>query len=185
VLYATRDEQYYQGRSFTLQQYEMDTTAQPTGWLSGEIDVVGGDGIDYTGGRKGGLLSVSSTLDLAPGRHLKIDVVDDYERLNVSGRPLFTANVYDLRVAWYFTAHLFVDAIGQGQAVRNDTTLYPPGTPRRSGTLATQWLIGYQVNPWTVFYAGSSEGYEETPDSQLLPQQRTSYLKASYYFQPG
>ena len=184
VLYATRDEQYYQGRSFTLQQYEMDTTAQPTGWLNGEIDVVGGDGIDYTGGRKGGLLSVATTLDLAPGSHLKIDVVDDYERLNVSGQPVFTANVYDLRVAWYFTAHLFVDAIGQGQDVRNDTALYPPGTPRRTGSLATQWLIGYQVNPWTVFYAGSSEGYQETPDSQLLPQQRTFYLKASYYFQP-
>ena len=54
------------------------------------------------------------------------------------------ANVYDLRFAWYFTSRLFADVIGQGQAVRNDTTLYPAGTVPRTGTFATQWLIGYQ-----------------------------------------
>jgi hypothetical protein len=185
ILYATRDEQYYRGKSFVLDQYEMDATAQPNGWLNAEVDVVGGDGIDYTGARKGGLLSVSTTLDVAPGRHLKIDLVDDYERLDLSGRRLFTANVYDLRVAWYFTPRLFMDAIGQGQNVTSSTALYAPGTPRHTGTLATQWLVGYQVNPWTVFYAGSSEGYQETADGQLLPQQRTFYVKASYYFQPS
>jgi hypothetical protein len=184
ILYATRDEQYYQGKTFTLDQYEMDTTTQPMRWLNGEVDVVGGDGVDYVGVRKVGLLSVTTTIYFEPGRHLKIDLVDDYERLDLSGSRLFTANVYDLRVAWYFTAHLFADAIGQGQAVRNNTVLFPPGTPPRSGTLATQWLIGYQVNPWTVFYAGSSEGYQEAADSQLIPQQRTFFLKASYYFQP-
>ncbi len=103
---------------------------------------------------------------------------------NFHGSRLFTANVYDLRVAWYFTPHLFADVIGQGLDARYNATMYPLGAPRRSGTLATQWLIGYQVNPWTVFYAGSSEGYQETPGGQLLPQQGTFFLKGSYYFQP-
>jgi hypothetical protein len=183
-LFATRDEQYYQGRTFTLDQYEMDAIAQPTGWLNGEIDVVGGDGVDYLGVRKAQLLSVNTTLYLQPGKHLKVDLVYDYEQLDLAGRRLFTANVYDLRFAWYFTSHLFTQAIGQGQHVRNNTALYPPGTPHRTGSLATQWLIGYQVNPWTVFYAGSSEGYEDTVDGQLQPQQRTFFLKGSYYFQP-
>ncbi|MHB8813888.1 MAG: DUF5916 domain-containing protein [Steroidobacteraceae bacterium] len=182
--YATRDEQYYQGKTFTLDQYELDTTIQPVSWLNGEVDVVGGDGVDYVGVRKTGLLSVNTTLYVQPGKHLKINVVDDYEQLKLSGTRLFTANVYDLRVAWYFTSRLFADVIGQGQDVRNNTALYPPGTPRRAGSLATQYLIGYQINPWTVFYAGSSEGYQENPDSQLVPQQRTFFLKASYYFQP-
>ena len=75
-------------------------------------------------------------------------------------------------------------AFGQGQDVRNNTSLYPHGAPPRTGTLATQWLLGYQINPWTVFYAGSSEGYQETPGRQLVPQQRTFFLKGSYYFQP-
>jgi Domain of unknown function (DUF5916) len=182
--YATRDQQYYQGKTFTLDQYEMDTTVQPVGWLNGEVDVVAGDGVDYTGVRKAGLRSVNTTLYIQPGRHLKIDIVDDYEQLDLAGTRLFTANVYDLRFAWYFTSRLFADVIGQGQDVRNNTMLYPPGTAHRTGTLATQWLIGYQINPWTVFYLGSSEGYQESNDGQLLPQQRTYFLKGSYYFQP-
>ena len=183
-LYATHDEQYYQGKLLELDQAEIDTTIQPVSWLNGEVDVVGGDGVDYTDVRKAGLLSVNTTLYIQPGRHLKISIVDDYEQLTLAGARLFTANVYDLRFAWYFTSRLFADVIGQGQDVRNDTTLYPPGTAPRTGNLATQWLVGYQINPWTVFYLGSSQGYQETTDGQLQPEQRTYFLKGSYYFQP-
>jgi len=183
-LYGTQDEQYYHGQTFTLHQVEMDTTIQPLSWINGEVDVTGGDGVDYTGIRKAGLLSVNTTLYIQPGRHLKINIVDDYEQLTLSGQRLFTANVFDLRFAWYFTSRLFADVIGQGQEVRNNTALYAPGTLQRTGTVATQWLIGYQINPWTVFYAGSSEGYQESDDGQLVPQQRTFFLKGSYYFQP-
>jgi Domain of unknown function (DUF5916) len=182
LLYATHDEQYYQGKTFALNQVEMDARAQPTGWLNGEVDVVDGDGVDYTGVRKAGLLSVTTTVYFEPGKHLKIDLVDEYERLDLANARLFTANVYDLRVAWFFTSHLFADVIGQGQDIRNNTALYPASIPSHAGTLATQWLLGYQVNPWTVFYAGSSEGYQESTDGQLLPEQRTFYLKGSYYF---
>src|SRR5579862_7671066 len=87
-LYATREEQLYQGRTFDLDSYELDATAQPTSWLNGEVDVVGGDGVDYIGIREGELLSVATTLHFQPGTHLKIDLVEDYERLNLSGRRL-------------------------------------------------------------------------------------------------
>ncbi len=183
-LYATHDEQYYQGKTFTLNQYELDALAHPISWLNAEIDTVAGDGVDYTGARKGKLVSMTATIFFEPGRHLKIDIVDDYEQFDLPGRPLFTADVYDLRVAWFFTAQLFADVIGQGQSVRNNASLYPPGMAPRTGTLATQGVVGYQINPWTVFYAGTSEGYQESPGGQLVPQQRTFFLKGSYYFQP-
>jgi hypothetical protein len=183
-LYATHDEQYYQGRDFKLQQYEMDAIARPMSWLNAEVDTVTGDGVDYVGIRKGRLLSVNTTVYFEPGKHLKIDLVDDYEQLDIAGARLFTANVYDVRVSWYFTPRLFASVIGQGQDVRNNAALYTSGTPPRTGTLATQYLLGYQINPWTVFYAGSLEGYQENANSQLIPQQRTFFLKGSYYFQP-
>ncbi len=85
-LYATHDEQYYQGKLFQLDQLEMDTTVQPVSWLNGEVDVVRGDGVDYTGVRKAGLLSVNTTLYVQPGRHLKVSVVDDYEQLDFGRR---------------------------------------------------------------------------------------------------
>jgi hypothetical protein len=183
-LYASRDEQYYQGKNFELSQYELDAIAQPTSWLNAEVDTVTGDGVDYIGIRKGRLLSVNTTLYFKPGKHLNVGLVDDYEQLDIGGARLFTANVYDLRVSWYFTPRLFASVIGQGQDVRNNTALFTSGAPPRTGTLATQYLLGYQINPWTVFYAGSSEGYQENANSQLIPEQRTFFLKGSYYFQP-
>ena len=184
VLYATRENQTYAGRTFALTQFEVDALTQPTDWLNAEVDVVDGDGVDYVGVRKGKLLSVETTLAVTPGRHLKINLVDDYQRLTVAGAPLYTANLYDVRVAWYFTTRLFINTIAQAQDVHNRVALYPLGTPVRTGHLATQWLIGYQVNPWTVFYAGSSEGYQRLGETPLQPLQRTYYLKASYYLQP-
>ena len=184
VLYATRENQTYAGRTFALTQFEVDALTQPTDWLNAEVDVVDGDGVDYVGVRKGKLLSVETTLAVTPGRHLKINLVDDYQRLTVAGAPLYTANLYDVRVAWYFTTRLFINTIAQAQDVHNRVALYPLGTPVRTGHLATQWLICYQVNPWTVFYAGSSEGYQRLGETPLQPLQRTYYLKASYYLQP-
>ena len=184
ILYATREQQYYRGKTFGLDDYELDATAQLTDWFNGELTVLEGDGIDYVGVREGRQLAVTTTLSIMPGRHLDISVVGEIEDFDLGNRRLFTADLYDVRIDWYFNTHLFIDTVGQEQDVRNDVALYPAGTPRRARTLATQWQVGYQVNPWTVFYAGSSAGFQQGPENALLPAQRTYYLKASYYFQP-
>ena len=184
IIYATREQQYFKGRTFGLKQIEVTATVQPTDWFNGQVQVVDGDGVDYLGVRKGKMLTVTTTLAVTPGRHLNVNLVNEIEDFDLDGERLFTADLYDLRIAWYFNTHLFVNAIGQEQDVRNNLSLYPAGVPRRSRNLATQWQIGYQVNPWTVFYAGSSQGFTQGPGNALLPEQRTYYLKASYYFQP-
>lgn len=184
IFYATQDDQYFQGKTFPLTQYEFDASAQPTSWVNGQVDLIGGDGIDYTEGRKGGLLSISTSLSFALGKRLAISVVNDFERLNVAGGRLYTADLYDLRLDWYFSSHFFARAVGQEQDVRNNTALYPAGTPSRSRNLATQWLLGYQVNPWTAFYAGIANGYMGVGQGALIQHQRRLFLKASYYFQP-
>lgn len=92
--------------------------------------------------------------------------------------------MYDVRIAWYFTPRVFAEVVAQAQDVRSATALHATTIAPRTGTLATQGLIGYQLNPWTVRYAGRSEGQQFTATSQLLPQQRTYFLKGSYYFQP-
>lgn len=84
-----------------------------------------------------------------------------------------------MRLAWYFTTRLFVNTSVQSQDVRNTVALYPAGTPMRTRTLAIEWLIGDPINPWTVLYAGSSEGYARAGVQPLLGEQRTYYLKAS------
>ncbi|MGA7965717.1 MAG: DUF5916 domain-containing protein [Gammaproteobacteria bacterium] len=184
IFYMTHEDQYYSGRTFSLNRYELDASAQPLSWLQGEVDVVGGDGVDYTGVRKGGLLSIAPSFTFTPGSHLQTQLVGNFERLNVAGGRLYTARLYDLRVAWYFNARLFARVIAQVQNISRNTALYPPGTSSSSRNLATQWLVGYVLNPFTAFYAGFSNGYLGTGNSGLETQQRTFFLKMSYDFQP-
>ncbi|MGH8161699.1 MAG: DUF5916 domain-containing protein [Gammaproteobacteria bacterium] len=183
IFYVRHEDQYFGGKTFTFNQYELDASAQPLRWLGFELDTTGGDAVDFVGVRRGGLLSIAPSFTLSPGPHLKIAFVGNFERLNVAGGRLYTANLYDLRVAWYFTSRMFVRAIAQEQDIRRNAALYPPGTPSRTRTLATQWLFGYELNPWTSLFAGFTNGYLGTGDAGLLQQGRTYFLKLSYAFQ--
>jgi hypothetical protein len=183
MLFATHEEQYFPDRTFDLNDFELYARTRPLSWLRGEIDLTGGDGVDYTSIRKGRLLSIAPAFTLTPGSHLKIGLVGNFERLNVTGGRLYTANLYDVRLAWYFNAHLFVRTIMQAQNIRRNVTLYPAGTSSRSRNLAIQWLFGYVLNPFTALYAGFSSGYLKTGNTGLQTQQRTLFVKLSYDFQ--
>lgn len=182
-LFLRQDKQYVSGKTLALDQLELDATAQPLRWLQFQLDAITGDGADYVGARRGRLLSVAPQLTLTPGRHLQIAFVGDFERLNVIDGWLYADDLYDLRVSWYFNPRMFVRAIGQLQDIRQNTALYPPGTASRNRSLATQWLFGYTLNPFTSLYAGFSDGYIGAGDAGLVETDREVFLKLSYAFQ--
>ena len=49
--------------------------------------------------------------------------------------------------------------------------------------LASQFLFGYMLNPWTSLFAGYTDNYLGTGDTGLVQQGRTYFLKVSYAFQ--
>lgn len=181
---AQRNDVYVNGTTFSLDQAVLSASTQPTAWLSAQLDGTVGDGVDYEGKRRGTLLSLSPQISLAAGSHLQVDLVSAFERLNVAAGHLYTAQLYDLRVSWHFTSHTFVRAIAQEQDIRRNTSLYPPATENRTRTLATQWLFGYELNPWTSLYAGFSNGYLGTGNAGITQERRTFFVKASYDFRP-
>ncbi len=182
VFYTRHEEQYFEGETFAFNQYELDSSARPTAWLRMELDTTAGGAVDYAGGRKGKLLSIEPSFTLSAGRHLKIQFVGNFERLNVPGGRLYTANLYDLRIAWYFNSRMFVRAIGQEQNIRRNTALYPSNVQSRTRTLATQWLFGYVLTPWTKLFAGFTDGYLGVGQAGLVQQARTYFLKVTYDF---
>ncbi|MDN5864724.1 MAG: carbohydrate binding family 9 domain-containing protein [Gammaproteobacteria bacterium] len=180
---VSHEDQYFGGKTFSLLQYTLRSDARPLSWMELDLDVTAGDAIDYVGVRKGDLLSISPAFTLVPGRHLQIEFVNNFERLNVQGGRLYTANLYDVRVAWHFNSQMFVRAIVQAQNIRRNTALYPPGTQSRTRTIATQWLFGYVLNPWTSLFAGYSNGYLGTGGAGIVEQRRSFFLKLSYAWQ--
>ena len=101
----------------------------------------------------------------------------------MAGGTLYTADLYDLRVAWHFNSQMFVRAIGQAQDIRQNTALYPAGTSSRNRSLATQWLFGYTLNPFSSLYVGFSNGYLGNGDASLMQTDREYFIKLSYAFQ--
>ncbi len=182
-IHFRQDDQYFGGKTFALDQIELQSSAQPLRWLGFELDATTGDGVDYAGARKGRLLSLAPSMTLTPGRHLRIAFVGDFERLDVAGGRLYTDDLYDLRVSWYFNSRMFVRAIGQLQDIRQNTALYPPGAASRNRSLATQWLFGYVLNPFSSLYAGFSNGFIGAGDAGLAQTDREVFLKLSYAFQ--
>ncbi|HET6726088.1 MAG TPA: DUF5916 domain-containing protein [Gammaproteobacteria bacterium] len=180
IFFARHEDQYVAGQTFALNHYEFDASAQPVQWLAFEVDTTGGDGVDYVGARKGGLLSIEPSFTLSVGSHLKVEFAGDYERLNIPAGRLYTANLYDLRIAWYFNSRMFVRAIGQEQNIRRNKALYPSGVESHSRSLATQWLFGYVLTPWTKLFAGFTNGYLGVGDAGFVQQGRTYFLKLSY-----
>ncbi|HEX7340941.1 MAG TPA: DUF5916 domain-containing protein [Rhodanobacteraceae bacterium] len=180
---ASHENQYFGGKTFALRQFEVDANAQPLHWLQFEIDAAAGDGVDYVGVRKGRMVSIAPSFTLTPGPHLQVAFVGQVEHLDVDGGRLYTAKLYDLRLSWYFNARMYVRVIGQEQDVRNNLALAPAGTARHTRTLATQFLFGYVLNPWTSLYAGMTNGYADTVNTGLEQQGRTAFLRLSYAFQ--
>lgn len=182
-IFVRHDDQFFAGRIFALDQQELELQTQPTSWLWLQLDATTGDGVDYVGARKGDLLSIAPSITLTPGRHLKLAFVGNFERLDVSGGRLYTTDLYDLRLAWYFNSRMFARAIAQEQDVHRNTALYPVATESRKRTLATQLLFGYELNPWTSLFAGFTNNYLGTGDVAMLQQGRTYFLKLSYALQ--
>lgn len=183
TLYSRRQQQYVGDTTFSFDQRELDASTQPWRWLQFGVDAIDGGGVDNVGVRQGRLLSVAPSFTLAPGPHLKISFVGDFERLDISQGRLYTADLYDLRIAWYFNSQMFVRVIGQDQDIRRNVALYPAGESGYTHQLATQLLFGYVLDPWTSFYAGTTDGYAGTDSGGLIPLTRSYFLKISYAFQ--
>lgn len=183
TLYTRQQEQYVGDQSFSFGQGEVKAITQPWRWLQFGVDATGGGGVDNVGVRKGQLLSVAPSFTLAPGPHLNVSFVGNFQRLDIGHGRLYTADLYDLRIAWYFNSQMFVRVIGQEQDIRRNVALYPAGEPGNTRQLATQLLFGYVLNPWTSFYAGTTDGYAATDSAGLIPLTRSYFLKISYAFQ--
>jgi hypothetical protein len=51
--------------------------------------------------------------------------------------------------------------------------------------LSVEPLLSYKINPFTIFYVGSSHGYHDydIPDRQLTNTRQQFFLKFQYLFQ--
>lgn len=174
---------FYNGSFFDRSYVSLYGEVRPADGLFAALFVKRGDDIDFENTRPGKLAQFEPTLGMQLGRHLNADLSHIYEKFDVAGGRLYTANLSELRMAWQFNLRTYVRIIAQYQDIERNPALYLDPVDARSRSLAGQVLFSYKVNPQTVMYAGYSSGYIGDQQRDLTKAQQTFFLKLSYAWQ--
>lgn len=140
-------------------------------WLGGGVFYRWGTGINYYPARHippflAGANEMSANLTLRATSRLRFEQAYIYSRLatrdghvppGASGGTIFANHITRSRVNYQFTRELSARAILDYEAVTPDEALVSLAPVRR---LNLDLLATYQVNPWTVVYAGYADAYE-------------------------
>ncbi|WP_448213404.1 carbohydrate binding family 9 domain-containing protein [Colwellia sp. MEBiC06753] len=172
---------------FNEQQLHLFAQIRPTNTTYYSIDSTIGDKIDYDNNRLGETFEITGNFTWHPNQHLEIDIYHTYSRLDadsLSGTndEVFTANLTDARIRYYFDVASSIKL----SMVYQDIAYNPENNPyyffsETERSLATQLIYSYKVNPQTVFFLGYSDNsFEDDYLGKLKQSQRTIFSKISY-----
>ncbi len=174
------EKEYFNGVTFDLNRAFFHFTIQPTGTVKLDLDGDFGNEIDSFNTQKGDLLSLSPAAELKLGRHININLSHSYHRLDVEGGRLFTENLTEARLFYYFNVRTLVRLIAQYRSVDQDPGLFPIPVESHSERLFLQLLASYKLNPRTVVFVGYSDNQIGETGVSLTRADRTFFIKLGY-----
>lgn len=177
-----RRTRVYENREFMQDYMQIFFRVRPSGEHYLEFHLYNGDHIDFAHTRAARKLSFEPTVELRPGRHLTFDIGHKYERLDVEGGRLYTANLTQLKTVYQFDRRTFLRVILQYLDLTRDVNLYDEeeDVDPEEQHLFSQILLSYTINPQTVFFLGYSDNYEGYQDLLLIQTDRTFFVKLGY-----
>lgn len=173
-------EENFRGQLFTLPRQELSLRLQPTGALEAGVRLERGKAIDFVEGRRADQLRVGPQLQWKAGRHLRLRLSHDLERLEKDGSELFTAHLSQSRLVYYFSPEAFLRAIVQYRNVSMNPAMYEASVPPEREQVFGQFLFSYKVNPRTVLFTGYTDTRRATDEVSLTQTDRTFFLKLGY-----
>jgi hypothetical protein len=183
-LYLGLGDSYFGGRSFdrNFLFYIAQVQATPSVYLAVEGRV--GQEIDYANARQGDIVRVQPRVRLDLGRHLRLELSDHHETLDVRGGRLYRIDLAELRATYQINVRSFVRVVSQYEDLERDPSLYTFAVDPRSRELFNQLLFSYELNPQTVLFVGYSDRHRGgAPGADWLEQSdRTLFAKVGYAF---
>jgi hypothetical protein len=175
-------KRFFNGVDFTESTWGTWGEMRPNGNLFVGLGIYGGDAIDFTNTRPAERFSLEPTLTWNLGRHLKANLNHTYQRLDIDGGTLFTANLSQLRLTYQFNLRTFARLVLQNTDISRTVELYndPEGVEAESQRLFTQLLGSYKINPRTVLFVGYSDNYRGDQVVDLTQTDRALFVKVGY-----
>ncbi|MEM7482029.1 MAG: DUF5916 domain-containing protein [Acidobacteriota bacterium] len=179
------NEESFLGSTFDNFRADLTTAVRPTGDLTLELFLRGGEVIDFTNVRQADVALVRPKVSFKIGRRTTGEVQHEWQELSVPGGRFLTANLSQGRVTYFFTRRAFLRTILQYRDISRRPELYSPanaGIAPEEQDLFTQLLFSYKLNARTVFLAGYSDNYQGDESFDLTQRSRTFFVKLGYAF---
>lgn len=173
-------EQSYGGRTFEADRVTFYGEVQAWADVFFHLEGTYGDQIDFSNVESAKQLRLDPQIRLDLGRHLLLNLNHSYERLDVRGRQLYTANLTQLRATYQFNVRTFMRLITQYLDIQRDAGLYKRPTEANDRHLFNQLLFSFKVNPQTVLFVGYSDNSVGDESLDLTRQDRTLFVKVGY-----
>lgn len=177
---AVLGRQAYQGKEYRDNTLTANLRIRPAGNLFLGVSSIYGDQIDLVNVRAGTRLRVNPFLQYNIGDHIYLEADHVYEKLNVAGGRLYTANLSNLRFVYQFNRRAFLRTILQYVDYKYNSGLYNQPRDPRYKNLFSQILFSYKINPQTVLFLGYSDDYYGFSMIPLKQSNRTFFLKIGY-----
>jgi len=148
------------------------------------LDVRGGERIDFANARVGHGSTVNLTATVRPIDKTTLDLLGSFFFNDTATTEIYTATIERVRMLYSFSANSLVRVIGQYQKIDSNTGLYKLfSVPPHSGQFLGSVLYSYKVNWQTVLFLGYGDDRLVSPDNNLLRADRSVFFKVSYAYQ--
>jgi hypothetical protein len=174
----------YGGEEFELSQLSLELSIKPNRDSQAWVAVAAGGQVDYTNVQKGDAVNLDLGLVYRLGRHLRFQLENLHETMDVDQGWLYQANIAQLEATWQLDVRTFIRAILQHVVYDYNTELYEDGRSTRDEELYAQLLFSYKVNPRTVVFVGYSEDARGDATYDLTPAIRSVFVKLGYAWVP-
>jgi hypothetical protein len=183
-LYLGTGDSFFRDRSFDRNFVLFTAEAQATSSVFVHLDGRVGEEIDFANARQGQIVRLRPLVRFDLGRHLRLELSDTHQTLDVRGGRLFRVDLAELRATYQLNVRSFLRVISQYQDLRNDPALFTFAVPARSRELFNQLLFSYKLNPQSVLFLGYSDGHfgDGAHDAALSQANRTLFAKIGYAF---
>ncbi len=175
-----RSREFYLGKNYDLDQGLIFTEMKPMGGLRLNLLGMYGDTVDYANAREARQLMLAPVLEFSLGRHISINIQDNFQELSREGKKIFNANLLQGRFVYNFNVRSFIRLILQYLDLSRDPAMYGFPVDKKTRTLFTQLLFSYKLNPQTVLFLGYSDNYLGRVAVDLTQLDRTFFVKLGY-----